>query len=892
MIYFKRLRYALITLLLFIILLIIGAINSNFGLKTIFKYLAFTQGYTLKIETLENDFPHSIQIQNLQLSRSDVDIVVPTLLIQLSDIWKWNHQPIIQSVRIKTATVQSTRALFPSSIHLTDFIVQALNAQRYNIDFKLPSFNATGHATGKTNQSAYTVDLQLKDTQNRLLTADLTWRTAQDWSFKLATQHWTIYHPALKIFATFNGHCQVTQTAKTLQGSCPKLFGYLNHQPQPLIASLKVDQELQKLKAQIDLVMGEAKVHSHVNIGPSYSTGTWQFNIPHLEHFIPIWQGSMRSHGQLSNTPLWPILGQVDLIGLKTNTLYTPHTFISIKQLDSGHQLQLISKELQILDHAFKQTQLTLQCPKNDTHCRINAHTSVGPDQLTLKAHTGLGNIQLSEFNWNHAKTLESWTLQSPSKIAIDWNQRTFELPQTCIQMKGGQACLSFDFKRKTITFLGRVKDWSLHWISQIIPDIVKNLQGQLTGQWHLTKQWSTPWQGQMHLSADHLHFFIPYTQQQISNASGALEMDTDTLPKNVIKFDIKGQHKQGKVRLKGAVLNQKNLPGTLTLTGDHLSLYRSNFMHLIGHPHLIIQRLSTGQTQLNGTLQLSQVFFEKQWPEQELPDQTIILGEPTHEQSKSPLLGTIKLVVPQPILTEILNLKGKLFGQLAIHFNGSEPTTATGAFELKNPIFRGISEIRVTKARISFNQNHLNNPQLFVTLDRKLPQEWNMQADPMSLEPIRVGLRLYGPASRPQYQYFSEPMTMPSNQILTSLITGEHNAFPTPSQIALFSIGTLGDSNNFSKQLNTFQNNKFFSIIDTISFSSTNTLDSEANNPLLNTVIILTKNLSKSLSLQYQFGLLDNHYQISSQMRFNQNILGQLYLNENGHGINLLKFW
>jgi autotransporter translocation and assembly factor TamB len=892
MIYFKRLRYGLMLLLLCLMLLGISAISSNFGLKTIFKSLAFTQGYTLKLETLENNFPHSIQIQNLHLSRDHLDIVIPTLIIQLSDFWQWHHQPMIQSIRIKTATVQSTDSLFPSLIQFTDIITQRLNTQRYNIDFKLPSFNVEGHAIGWMNRSAYTLDLELKDTQNRLFKTYITWRTAQDWFFTLATQQWKIHYPALKIFVTFNGHCQVKQTAQTLMGSCPKLFGHLNHQPKPLIASLKIDRKLQQLHAQINLTMGEAKIHSHVNISPSASTGTWQLNIPHLNHFIPIWQGSIRSHGQFSNASLWPILGQADLIGLKTNTLYTPHTFISIKQVDSGHQLRIDSKKFQIQEHTFKQTQLVLQCPQNETHCRINAHTRVGPDQLTLKAQTGLSNIQISEFNWNHAKTLESWKLQSPTNIAIDWNHRTFELPQTCIQMQGGKACLSLDFKRKIITFVGHVKDWSLHWISQILPDIVQNLQGQATGQWHLTKRWATPWQGQIHLIADHLRFFIPYTQQQISNASGSLEMDTDTPPKHLIKFDIKGQHSQGKVHLKGTVLNQKNLPGTLTLTGDHLSLYHSNFMHLTGHPHLIIQRLSTGQSQLNGTLQLTQVFFEKQWPEQDLPDQTIILGELTHEDTTSPIFGTIKLLIPQPISTEILNLKGNLFGQLMIHFNGSEPITATGEFELKNTIFKEIPEIHVTKAHISFNQSHLDNPQLFVTLDRKLPQEWNMQGDPMSLEPIRVGLRLYGSTSRPQYQYFSEPIAMPSNQILTSLITGGHNAFLTPSQIALFSIGTLSNSKNFAKQLDTFQNNKFFSIIDTISFSSTNSLDSEINNPLLDTVIILTKNLSKFLSLQYQFGLLDNHYQISSQIRFNQHILGQLYLNENGHGINLLKFW
>ena len=79
---------------------------------------------------------------------------------------------------------------------------------------------------------------------------------------------------------------------------------------------------------------------------------------------------------------------------------------------------------------------------------------------------------------------------------------------------------------------------------------------------------------------------------------------------------------------------------------------------------------------------------------------------------------------------------------------------------------------------------------------------------------------------------------------------------------------------------------------IDSVSFNANNHLESEINNPLLDTVVSLKKHLSRRFSLEYQFGLMDSQHQLSLKINLPHKLFGQIYLNAANHGIDLLKFW
>ncbi|MBM93673.1 MAG: hypothetical protein CMF51_02880 [Legionellales bacterium] len=862
----QRILSILTAILMLFMSLMSLTLRTDQGITLVAKILIKIKRLPIKVERIQHIGPDTLSIRNIQ--STNLRFFIPETTLQLHPVRDWLQKPVVQSIHIRSIDFKPIAQTMIVLHHLSAVIQ---NNEDYILSLNSPNLKLKGHGTWSFHR--HQLNFNLLHQQHDHLIIHLNHQTATSWQLDLHTQHWPFAYQPMNMFGWIQGHCTIDQIASLQSLKCSPMTGQLNGYSEHFnsLLMLQYTDHLKTLKFNFHMGGMHGIIDLKHNLKPIV---TWDISIPNLKHLVPIWSGQVISQGTGAlPSKSWILNTTTQLKKLKTSVLNAAHILLSLKATHHQHHIALNTTSLELFGLMLRPIHIDLYCPKNKPFCSYQPTTEHTVNSTLIPSshllYSELSSKWLKQFTPYHS---------IPNLIESD---RTH---QYCFQLATGSICFHLDLNTQRFILMGQLKHMVLDHIAAWLPNhIFMPYGGDLNGHWFLSKSLNHPWRGEAKLSLMQAKALIPYTLDSVHNIQGQLNFNSQRTP--ALSFELKGQPHQGTIDLKGQLMHQDHQQDQLTLTGTHVSIYHSNFMHLIGNPHIQLKSLFD-QPQLNGRVTIHHASFSKHWQSMpKLPEHTLILG--THQSNTHfQPTGTIELTTPKPIPSNLFNLKGQLFGQLKLFMRPQNPTTAQGFVKLIQPSFNNIPEIKIHEAQLRFSDHVITHPQIFVKLDRTLNPEWDMSADPFSLQPIRVGMRLYGSISHPQYQYFSEPIHMSDNQILTSLISGQQDGLLSPSQLALFSIG------QFDPLLSNSNHLRFIPMIDHIKLSSRNSLDSEINNPLLDTVITLSKQLTPNMDLQYQFGLLDNHYQISSQLRLNQNTMSQLYLNEKSYGINLFKSW
>lgn len=600
--------------------------------------------------------------------------------------------------------------------------------------------------------------------------------------------------------------------------------------------------------------------HSYINNNPfdlMFDLKNKKLNISLKNNYIEInkkkyitWNIQLNNINQINKNFTGHIKGQGKLINKSTSGIY---------------QLNILSKDFSINDSSINNKKNTIAIKAKSIH--------IAKEQLN-KVHALLHyneKIKINELKFYNNHLL--WQLEKPSDITFS-SLTQWHITNTCLKNKQSSICAKIN-NNNNITYDLAIKQYP---VKNIILENINILKGVINGVISFKKFLK------IKLNISNLDLKTSLHPEPIKNISGSIISSN-----NLYNIKLSSNFKNQNITFK-AQLDEK-LNGQAKLKVNNFTLFKEPYINLTGNADLLVNLDNTNK--IKGDIYITNLYFNPNNIVTSLPLNTIIKGKNKKTQTTIPVEGIINLQTIKPIKTSIYGLNGQLSGKLKLYLNYNKPIITTGELKLLNPKHHILNKLNITTAKIFYNKSPLYSPYININITRKLAESWQ-NTDPFSIANVTVGVKVFGSLFSPTFIYYSNPTIMQKNQIIASLIAGYQTNTIMPYQAVLFSIGVSSSNPNSLLNIsNTLNDESKIPLIDSIQFIS----NEDFNNPWnhtdnTDTSVLITKRLTPKIGINYLFSLLDDLYEISLNTKLKYNTYAQIYKQNIGEGINILKFW
>lgn len=255
------------------------------------------------------------------------------------------------------------------------------------------------------------------------------------------------------------------------------------------------------------------------------------------------------------------------------------------------------------------------------------------------------------------------------------------------------------------------------------------------------------------------------------------------------------------------------------------------------------------------------------------MPSETEIITKPNSK--RKPSTWTTQLLInidaEKNLLINTMGLKGAASGKLTLKKQKHQPIYATGSLNLApNTATFSVSgqTLKVPSGALIFSNSPINNPNVNIHVSRKLNQNAMRTFRELSNEPLTVGMNITGYLNNLNINFFSTPIDLPQEKILSYLVVGQSISNNTSANIPalLQVVNQIGGRNDGGNNLGDIQNQVQKKLgLSEMTVESQDLIDSLGNTIDHQTSVVLGKHILPNVYIRYNIGLLDpiNTWQI-----------------------------
>ena len=230
-----------------------------------------------------------------------------------------------------------------------------------------------------------------------------------------------------------------------------------------------------------------------------------------------------------------------------------------------------------------------------------------------------------------------------------------------------------------------------------------------------------------------------------------------------------------------------------------------------------------------------------------------------------------INIKAQKDLIINTMGLKGAASGEIILKKNKHQAINATGSLHIvPNTATLNISgqTLKVPSGALIFSNSPITNPNVNIHVTRKLNQNAMRTFREISNEPLTVGINITGYLNNLNINFFSTPIDLPQEKILSYLIIGQSLTGDASGNAPaiLQALNQLSSRNSSTSNLSDIQNqiqNKLG--LSEMTVESQDLIDSLGNTIDHQTSVVLGKHLFPNVYIRYNIGLLDpiNTWQI-----------------------------
>lgn len=237
-------------------------------------------------------------------------------------------------------------------------------------------------------------------------------------------------------------------------------------------------------------------------------------------------------------------------------------------------------------------------------------------------------------------------------------------------------------------------------------------------------------------------------------------------------------------------------------------------------------------------------------------------------------LTAKIQLILGDNVTTDIMDLKGKLKGNLIISEEPKKITQATGTLEIENGTYNIYNQqLKITKGNFHFFGGAATNPEVNIEAVRDFKASNSILAFNALDQELIVGIKMHGMLDNVKVDLFSTPSGLSKSDILSYLIIGQpsEEATGNKAQLLLQAASALnftgvGEINNLVNKLQQklglselgLGTETYFNRPQEISPIQLNPETKPGESLTTNTAFVLGKFLTPRVYVGYSLGLLD----------------------------------
>lgn len=437
-----------------------------------------------------------------------------------------------------------------------------------------------------------------------------------------------------------------------------------------------------------------------------------------------------------------------------------------------------------------------------------------------------------------------------------------------------------------------------LTWLSALIPNVT-DTSGMLSGSCTISGTLFNP---------------LIATKMQLSN--GKATIPSLGIKATPISATLVGQ--QSDFSLNAKLYHQKNpldvtgtgsfhltdgLKANIAINGHDFRLIHLENMEVDISPKLTLLQ-NNRDTIVKGDIRIDKAMLKSiaSSAEESLSDDVIIISGEQHNKPIYQNTFNYDLTITDlnNASINLYGLTGNLNGQLKLSGDLNNPPRASGSIQVENGKYQAYGQnLSVNTGKLIFSGGSIMSPGINLSASRQLntfgfsEQENNNSLLQSSLNSgIQAGIKLTGLLKNPKVSFFSNQNNLSQSEIFSLLVLGKStlgqglDAADGKVLLGVLSNTTLG---NQTANHNLFHDLQKFISLDDLSFESESSYDKENNTSSDETFMVLGKQLSPRLFVQYGVGFGDDNYLIRFKYWLGKRWLIQVENKTNANGFDLL---
>lgn len=329
------------------------------------------------------------------------------------------------------------------------------------------------------------------------------------------------------------------------------------------------------------------------------------------------------------------------------------------------------------------------------------------------------------------------------------------------------------------------IRTQDLRAFQTLIPPVV-SVEGKLNADLTLSGQLSHPLLNG-HLALQSGQITIPIIKLTLTQLQTTIHAS-----KTELVYDTKAFSGNKPLLLSGRTEWKQAIPvTTFTLRANEALLVNTPEYQIYGSPHLTLT-LSDRNIILKGDLFIPTAMLKPVDISNTvtLPEETMIIGDQTRIQPKSPwaLHQDVHLTLGNNVQIDAMGLKGNLHGAFQLMSIPDETPMANGSVGLTGGTFETYGKILTIEdgSHISYANSPITDPTLSIRATRIV--QTNPPNDFLHLHPksLAIGVQMDGTLDDPTFTLFSSPNGVSQADILSYLLFDQPSNANTPGNISL----------------------------------------------------------------------------------------------------------
>jgi autotransporter translocation and assembly factor TamB len=901
----KFILISFITVISVSICLLYYLIFTNAGTNILIKNLNNSYKDNIKINKVYGTLSSKIKIteavikkDGLILSFQDTELQIDPLSILTGDI-------ALNSFKVKNATLNIAKLIdIPIENINANLLIKSGNISgklsyqipgyklendisisgqlnNYSIKANIKNPGYTAQITGRGNK----VSLELKNNDGNSLKIALNaaWKQSIKMKFSLNGK---LDMPEHEHALEFN-NLQINTNDTKYSLSLDSLSGMLNGKPLNAVADLKYS--LDKITGNANLTYANNKIDfsSEMGQGNDITANIKIANINDLFHEV---HGSVNTDINISEPITNPNIAiKYNIENLNTNNVSIESSAGSIKinkesSIDANIKIKNLISEYFNVDNIT--TTLTGKANKHISLITLSNKEQTITTKITGKYENSDWIGEIKDITYQAKNNL----LKLKNNPQISYINNVLKLSKTCVDSQTDNICLAghINTENNLWQLAAKSAGFDLSKIGGLniinhatIGDGILTVDVNISG----TDNNITNQVGNATLKDALLYLPSQNVYHKINNASLIMRPNDN-------KINAILHNGDSKLNIDGSC---KFKQCKFSITGENFQLTNTQTLKLKTNPNLIVQ-ITNGIAKITGLVKIfqSELLIGTEANALILPnDIHVVKTDPKQEILKLDPNSMVKIILGEDNFIKIGNTMGKLVGEASIFPADNNTLKANGMLNMIGAKYKGYGQdLIIRKGNIKYDNNIIENPEIDIEAVRIIDPELS-NTGPKSLEENVAGIKILGPASKPNIELFSSPEQLNNNEILSLILTGKKQSFNEdridqdsfdPYTLGSYLLESTGAFNVLSRSLSLEK----LSIIDDYGNSDieTNDISSSNKNGLK---VLISKKLNNDLLLSGRFGMYSNDYTLSAQYKISDKIMLKGYINELSHGLNIL---